>query len=287
MSLNLLYSMREGIAGLRRARMASVITVSTIAITMTLLGLFLILTFNIQGIAQSFRNRMTFEVFIDNSLESTDIQLLEKNIMDLEGVEDVTFISKEEALERYRRDFENDPLEIVGYNPLPPSFQVRLMQDYRYPERAEDVVRKTKELEGVDKVVYHENLFRLVYRYSRIVILADVALFLTVLLAAVLLVANTLRLTILSQRKTIQIMELVGATEGFIRRPYLIQGMLQGGIGGGIGSFIVWIVIQGISLRFPDFLRVTLLMILFPLVLGLTLGLLGAAIGLGRFLKTA
>jgi cell division transport system permease protein len=287
MSLNLLYSMREGIVGMKRARMASIITVSTIAITMTLLGLFLILTFNIQGIAQSFRNKMTFEVFIDNSLESTDIQLLEKNIMDLEAVEDVTFISKEEALERYRRDFENDPLEIVGYNPLPSSFQVKLKQDYRYPERAEDVVRKTMELEGVDKVVYHENLFRLVYRYSRIVILVDVALFLTVLLAAILLVANTLRLTILSQRKTIQIMELVGATEGFIRRPYLIQGMLQGGIGGGIGSFIVWIVVQGVSLRFPEFLRVTIPMLLFPLVLGLALGFIGAAIGLGRFLKTA
>ena len=287
MSLNLLYSMREGIVGLRRARMATTITVSTIAITMTLLGLFLILTFNIQGIAQSFRNQMTFEVFIDNSLGTTDIQLLERNISGLEGVGDVTFISKEEALERYRRDFENDPLEIVGYNPLPPSFQVKLKQEYRYPERAEVVVKKASELEGVDKVAYHENLFRVVYRYSRIVILVDVALFLTVLLAAILLVANTLRLTILSHRKTIQIMELVGATEGFIRRPYLIQGVLQGGIGGGIGTVVVWIVIKGISLRFPDFLEVTLPMLLFPLVLGLALGLLGATIGLRRFLNAA
>ena len=102
-----------------------------------------------------------------------------------------------------------------------------------------------------------------------------------------LLVANTLRLTILSQSRNIQIMELVGATKRFIRRPYLIQGMLQGGIGGGIGSAAVWIFVKVIELRFPRTLIVSPLMILFPLAFGLILGYLGGNVGLRRFMRAS
>ena len=285
MSLNLLYSFREGIVGLRRARLATMITVSTIAITMTLLGIFLILTINVQAIAQSFIDRVTFEIFIDNSLSPEDIQELEGRISVLEGVEKVVFISKEKALEIYRRYFEGDPLEIVDYNPLPPSFQIKLKQEHLHPEGVEAVVKKAEALEGVDKVVYHRKLFRAVYRTSRIVLIVDGVLFFVVLLSAVLLVANTLRLTILSQRETIQIMELVGATEGFIRRPYVIQGILQGGIGGAVGSFVVWGIVVGVRLRFPHLLEASPVLVLAPFLLGLLLGFLGSRVGLRRFLR--
>ena len=285
MSLNLLYSVREGLLGLRRAQWATLITVSTIAITMTLLGVFLVLTFNVQGIARRFQEKVTFEVFVDNSLSAAEIEIIGRRLSNLEGVDEVSFISKEAALERYLEDFGDDPLEIVGHNPLPASFQVSLLSDFRTPDRAEAVVGKATMQDGVQKVVYHKHLFRTIYRYSRIVILIDVTLLLTVLLTAILLVANTLRLTILSQSKTIQIMELVGATEGFIRRPYLIQGMLQGGIGGAIGTIVVWIVIKGVSLRFPDILEVSPPVVFIPFVLGILLGFLGGNLGLRRFLR--
>lgn len=287
MSLNILYSFREGIAGFRRARLATSITVSTIAITMTLLGVFLILTYNVQSIAQKIRDRISLELFIDNSLNAKSVQDLESNLMQIKGIERVVFISKEEALERFENEFGDDPLVILGDNPLPPSFQVQLKQEFRYPEGVEAVVKEAEVLEGVDQVVYHGKLFKAIDRYSRIVLLVDISLFLTVLLAAVLLVANTLRLTILSQRKTIQTMELVGATKNFIRRPYLIQGVLQGGIGGGIGAMVVLVLVKIVDLRFPHFLVVSPTLILLPFILGLLLGFLGGSIGLRRFLRTS
>ena len=287
MSLNLLYSFREGIAGFRRARLATTITVSTIAVTMMLLGVFLILTVNVQSIAQKIREKISLEIFIDSSLNTKSVQDLESTLMQIEGVKSVVFISKEEALERFKNEFGDDPLVILGDNPLPPSFQVQLKQAFRYPEGVEAVVKEAEVLEGVDQVVYHGKLFKAIDRYSRIVLLVDVSLFLTVLLAAVLLVANTLRLTILSQSKTIQTMELVGATRSFIRRPYLIQGVLQGGIGGGIGAVVVWVLVKIVNLRFPHFLIVSPTMILLPLVLGILLGFLGGSVGLRRFLRTS
>lgn len=285
MSLNLFYSLREGIVGLRRARLATLITISTVTITLTLLGIFLVLTVNIHRIVEIFRERMVIEVFMDASLTDEEIRILQTRIEGVEGVGEVVFVSREMALERFREEFGEDPLALLGENPLPPSFQVKLKSEHRSANGIEVVARTLDGVEGVEEVVYHGRLFRIVDRYSRIVLVIDGVLLTVVLLSVVLLVANTLRLTILAQGRTIQIMELVGATEGFIRRPYLIQGILQGGVGGGVGSIVVWGLVGGIAHRFPRLIHVSPLLILTPLFLGLVLGYLGSRVGLSRFLR--
>lgn len=285
MSLNLFYSFREGMAGLRRARTATFITVSTMTVALTLLGIFLVLTFNVRRIVELFRERMDLEVFIDNSLSFEEVRELEKNISSTQGVDSVVFISKDEALERFRKEWGLDPVALYGENNLPPSFVVSLKRGQRSSDVTEAVAKELEELNGVDEVVYHRQLYRIVDRYSRIVLLADGTLFFIVLLSAVFLVSNTLRLTILSQKRTIQIMELVGAKEDFIRRPYIIQGILQGGIGGTVGSIVVWGGVEVVKLRFPHLLEVTPLLIFFPLLLGVLLGLVGSRVGLSRFLR--
>ncbi len=284
MSLNLAYSMREGVLGLKRARWATTITISTVAISMALLGVFLLITINVQAIAESFRDRVTLEAFLDDALADDGVQTVALNIRALEGVEEALYISKERAMEIYNQEFEGDPIEVVGYNPLPRSFQVKLVETFRDPQRLENLANSIESLDGVWEVVYHGKLIQTVFRISRIVILVDVALFLTVLLSAVLLVANTLRLTILSQSTTIQIMELVGATERFVRRPYVIQGVLQGGIGGAIGSVVVWVLIVWVKYQFPIILKGASYVVWLPLALGLVLGFSGARLGLKRFL---
>jgi len=285
MSLNLWYSFREGILGLRRARLATAITVSTVAVTLTLWGTFLVLTVNVRRIVELFKEKMALEVFIDNSLSSEEIRTLGKAISSAQGVEGVVFVSRQEALKRFREEFGEDPLMVLEENALPPSFQVKLKKELRSPEGIEAVAERLERLDGVDEVVYHGKLFRVADRTSRLVFIADGVLFFVILLSAVLLVANTLRLTTLSQRKTIQIMELVGATEGFIRRPYVIQGILQGGIGGAIGSLVVWGFVFGVRLRFPHLLEASFVLVLMPFFLGLLLGFLGSRVGLRRFMR--
>ncbi len=285
MSLNLLYSFREGVIGLRRARVATFVTVSTIAVTLTLFGIFLVFTVNVQRIVGLFRERMALEVFIDNSLSSEQIKKLDEKLSSLSGVRKATFVSKDEALKRFKKEFGEDPLAFLGENPLPSSFEIKIQQAEQTPQGVETLAKKIENIEGVEEVVYHGKLFRVVDRYSRIIIFADILLSIIVLLAAILLVANTLRLTVLSQRSTIQIMQLVGATKSFIRRPYIIQGVLQGGIGGAVGSIVVWGLVRGVALRFPRFLEVSLPLIILPLFLGLLLGFLGSGIGVKRFLR--
>ncbi|MFH1940908.1 MAG: permease-like cell division protein FtsX [bacterium] len=284
MSLNLFYSFREGVVGLRRVRAATLITVSTMAVTLTLLGIFLVLTYNVRKAVELFKDRMDLEVFIDATLGEGEISELERRILNTEGVESVVFISENEALERFREESGLDPVELYGQNDLPASFKITLQREHRSSQGTETVAKALEALPGVDEAVYHARLYQVIDHYGRVVLMVDGAVFLIVLLSAILLVANTLRLTILSQRVVIQIMELVGATQGFIRRPYIIQGILQGGLGGIVGSCVVWGLRVIAELRFPHLFEIPFFLVFSPLLLGFILGFLGSQVGLRRFL---
>ena len=285
MSINLIYSFREGMLGLKRARLATTIAISTVAITLTLLGIFIVLTVNVQRVIGLLNERLNVEIFIDNSLDPLSIKILQNNVSDIKGVEAVTYISKEEALERFRDEFDEDPLAILGENPLPASLLVKIKNEYRNPEKMAAVVKNIERLNGVDEVIYHNRLFRLINQYSKVILAIDIGLFFIVLLAVIFLVSNTLRLTILSQQKNIQIMQLVGATINFVRRPYLVQGVFQGFIGGVISMAIIWVIVQLIRFRFPHLLIVPLHVLVMPLLIGVVVSYLGSLMALKRFLN--
>jgi cell division transport system permease protein len=271
--------------GLKRARLATTIAISTVAITLTLLGIFIVLTVNVQRVIGLLNERLNVEIFIDNSLDPLSIKILQNNVSDIEGVEAATYISKEEALERFRDEFGEDPLAILGENPLPASLLVKIKNEYRNPEKIVAVVKNIEGLKGVDEVIYHGRLFRLINQYSKVILAIDIGLFFIVLLSVILLVSNTLRLTILSQQKNIQIMQLVGATINFVRRPYLVQGVFQGFIGGVISMAIIWVIVQLIRFRFPHLLIVPLHVLVMPLLIGVVVSYLGSLMALKRFLN--
>jgi cell division transport system permease protein len=283
-SLNLHYSIREGLKGLRRAKIASTVTITTVAFTLTLLDLFLILTVNVQHIINTLKSQISLEVFLESIPQPEEIERWKMEFSGLEGVARVEYVSPEQALDGFRKEFQEDPQALLGENPLPASFRVLLKSGYQNPTFAEAVVRRIESLPGVDEVVYHGKLIRAVHRYSRTVLWIDLGLLLVSFLSTVFLVSNTLRLTIFSQGRLIQAMKLIGATQGFIRRPYLVLGLVEGGLGGLIGSAVVWAVLQLVTLRFPLLLSHVEIFIWGPLVVGLLLGFLGSLIGLRRFL---
>ncbi|MBN1781809.1 hypothetical protein JW948_11830 [bacterium] len=286
MSLNLHYTIKEGFLGLRRTRMSTIITVSTVAITLSLLSLFLLLTMNVGQLVGIFQEKMRMDVFIDNSLDAAAISRLEARLRECEGVAEVRYISPDMALEQFKKEIGEDPVEILGDNPLPPSFQVHLLKSHHTPERAVRVVTCMEQCDGVDDIIYHGRLFQILNQYKKGLLAGTGILFVVVLVAVLFLVSNTLRLTIYAQKDKIRIMELVGATPVFIRRPYLVQGMLQGFMGGGISMVLIWIPIQLILIRFPKLLIVPLWFFVFPLILGMMLGYIGSVLGVRKFLKT-
>ncbi len=285
MSLNFLYTVREGFKGLKRHRFSSVMTLISISISLTILGGFLVLTYNVKRGVELFKERLGVEIFIDNSFSNGEIESLQKRITDLTEVDKAVFISKEQALEKFNAEFDQDVVDIIGENPLPASIRLDLAESYRTPEEVEKLEKKILSFEGVDDVIYHGEIFKIVNKYSRIGMFIFIVIFLIILVASVFLITNTLHLTILSQNRLISIMQLVGATNGFIRRPYLIQGMLHGLTGGFIACAIILFFAKIINTFYGEVLIIALWLLLFPLFLGIIMGILGSVIGVKKFLE--
>lgn len=285
MSFNLPYIVREGFMGLRRARVAAFVTVTTVAITLTLLNLFLILTLNVRRVVRGFQSQIYFEVFVDSTAPADSIEALRRDILAVPGVEKAVYFSTEKALERFRVEFGEDPVVLLGENPLPASFQVWLTPAYRSPDRAESILEKIRRLQSVDEVSYHGKFFRLIEEYGRTVLWVDFGLMLIVVLATLSLVNNTMRLTLLAQRKSIQVMRLVGATRTFIRMPYLFQGVFQGAMGGALSALISFCLIQAVKWKFNLRLQGIPFFFWGPVAAGAFLGFFGSLLGLHRHMQ--
>lgn len=285
MSLNLLYSLREGFLSMSRSRLSALWTTSTIAVALTLFGIFLVLTFNLQRMIDNVRQHVVLEAFIDGSLQEDAVEPIRQRITGLEGVSAAAFISKEQALARFRDAFGDDPMLVLDENPLPMSIEVQIDAAQRTNAQIERLATRISGISGIDEVAYKGGLVEIINRWSRYIYLIDAVLFFLVLASALFLVSNTLRLTIMAQKKAINIMQLVGAERGFIRRPYLIQGIFQGAIGGGIASVVVWVAFSLVSLRLPALFELPFWLLVTPMALGALLAFWGSEISVKRFLN--
>lgn len=285
MSWNFGYSVREALKGFGRARLATGVTISTVAITIFLLDICALFAWHVHRIVYRLKTHITLEVFPEIPPDSLRVQSFRKALGQIEGVASVGYISPEKALEIFQKEFGEDPLAFLGENPLPASFKLTLRPEYRNPDRVETIANQIGALPWVEEVVYHKNLFQWVEIYGQKIGIIVGSLAFIAFFSSVFLVSNTLRLILFSQREMIQIMKLIGATNGFIRRPYLIQGILQGGTGGLICTLFVWVVVKVVSLRFPFLLDHVWIFIWAPMGLGIGLGFIGSLWALRRYLR--
>lgn len=285
MGLNILYTLREGISGFKKARLLTSLSILTVFISLTFLGLFLIAATNGVRIMKSLRARIDLEVFLDESLDFRDVQGLGRKIRGLKGVKRARFISKEEAAEEFKAEFGEDILDVLGENPLPPSFRVELKEGYRTIDAIEGLSKAIEGMDGVEEVVYHKRLINLVEKYINIALIIYLVLGVIVGVASVVLVSNAIRSTIFARQEVIEIMKLVGATDGFIRRPFLVEGMTQGLLGGVLAAGFLLLFIKGIQFLLPDLILLEKELLLLIILFGGLLGLIGSRFSLNRYLR--
>ena len=284
MSLNFFYTVREALKGLKRHRFSSLMTLLTITVSLVILEGFLVLTYNLKRGVDLFKERLGMEIFIDSSLSTEEIKNLQDRIGGLEEVDKAVFVSKQQAMNEFKAEFDQDVVDIIGENPLPASIRIELAQSYRTAREVEKLETKILSFKGVEDVTYHGEIFKIVNQYSRVGMLIISALFLVVLLASILLITNTLRLTILSQKRLISIMQLVGATKGFIRRPYLFQGLFHGLTAGCIANGLIFLIVQVVNTLYGEVLIFAEWLFLVPVSVGLCMGVTGSYIGVKKFL---
>lgn len=285
------YTLKESFAGFRRNRAASLITVFTVSISLLLLGVFTLITINFSTFVEQIRSRVDIEVFLDGSLSERQREEIENILVNITGVEEVQFISKKDAAKIFQRDFGESFDDILDENPLPESFRLSIRDGYNNADSVQLIATRVEQLRLVESVHYRKQLLQLIDRRARAFSYASLFVGVMLALSAIILVANTIRLTIYAKRHIIQTMKLVGATPMFIRLPFLIEGTVHGLIGGIIASLLIDIVFTFFIQPLSDDLLVNIgvnLRFYFALILsGGILGLIGSIISIGRFLKEA
>jgi len=287
LSWSLFYSLREGLDGFRRAKLASFIAIMSMAFALVMIGVLAVAALNLVALVDAVRSRIEFEVFVDNALDKTGTDELRRQILAVGGVAEAQFISKEAAAEIFKREFARTGsqdgqslLEILDSNPLPASFRISLQKNYQNSAAAQRVANAIEKLRGVDEVFYRRDLALALDRYVQIALIAGALVGLVFCLGALVLVVNDVRLVIHAKRRFIEIMQLVGATRAFVYRPLLVQGFLQGVVGGFLASGFIYLLYRlllfqlGTALQLPNFLFVGLIGA--GMVLGLTASYLGA-----------
>ncbi len=283
--MTIFFSIKEGIKGLARARMATFLTITTVTLALMLIGIFITLFVNIDHWVVEKRKTIEIEVFLEPVLEEAQIQSLIKKVEQLQGVESVVYISRKQAAERFKREFGQDVESVLGTNPLPPSLILKLTPIYRNAQAIAQLSKNLQELDGVSEVVYAAGILQLIDRYVTIIYLILGSLGLVLIVITVILIHNSIRLIIYARREIIEIMELVGATRGFIRMPYLVEGIIYGLFGGILASGVLFVLIYAV--RHWLFSQVIELPQVYALilVLGLLIGFVSSKSSVNKHLK--
>lgn len=283
------YFVREGVANLRRAKFSAVASTSAITVALVLVGVFGIVGYEASVVSEMLREQAgQMEVFIEQDASEQMQEALHARIQTIPGIAQTEFVSHEEAAKIFRREFGEDASAFEDPTFLPASIKIKMEPTHAHPDSMARTANVIGEWRGVDDVVLNQDLLVRVAQNRRLINAVGIALGTIVILAAVFLVANTIRLTIYARRLLIRTMKLVGATDRFVRRPFLVEGIVQGFLGGTIAGGVVWglyrIFLQQIG-RAPLPLRAELLLLGGLIGGGVLLGWIGSYFAARRFIQ--
>ena len=168
---------------------------------------------------------------------------------------------------------------------MPSSFQVKLKPKVRSSVNAQQISEQLNQLDGIDEVFYRQDLLIILEKYMRIFLIVALGIGLILGLGAVLLVSNTIKLIIFSRSNSIEIMKLVGATRRFIRRPFLIEGIIQGLIGGFLAALLFYLILKIVKLEVSGIIVIDQKIYSVLIILGIIFGLIGSLFALRKFLR--
>ena len=293
MRFNLWFFLKEALKNIRLNFLMSVTAITTTFICILVLGAGIVVSAHVEGLIGAVRNDVEITAFYPMSMPQDEVESIRDEVAQYPEVASVEYVSKEQALSEFKQTFEDQPqiYEDLGSDVLPASLELRLED----PAAAETVADKLKGDGFLDEDLSYpqQTIQRLneVTGYMMWGLRAATALF---LVSSILLISNAIRLSIFARRNEIEVMKLVGASDGFVRTPFLFEGLVQGLIGAALAAgVVVWA-----NLFFVDFARDavpffpissgavnTLGILLILLVVGGVIGVVGSFISVARFLR--
>ncbi len=227
------YALDEAAASLWRGRQSGLLSIGTIAVALFVLGGFLLVTTNLDQLARQWSTAAEMSVYLKDDVTSAERSAIEQRLAPGPTVASREFVSKSDALARFRRTFSDlsAAIEGLGDNPLPASYEVQVRNEGGEGTKVDALAAQVRQMPGVADLRYDRRwLDRLL---AAVAIIRGIGLILGAVLtiAAALTVANVVRLALYARRDEIDIMQLVGAPSSYVRGPFVMEGVLQGGIG--------------------------------------------------------
>lgn len=293
------YILKQAFKNLWRNRIMGLASVGSIAAVLIILGFILLIVLNINNVALV--TRETFDqiaVYIEEDIDENQITQMGKDFSEIEGVMAVGYETKEYALNKMKEDWGEDShlLDGLRKNPLPNTFIVQL-DDVSY---ADDVTKKLEAFEGVEEVSFYEDAVNTLIVIADFVKKLGTWLILILLLISVFIISNTIKITVLNRRKEIELMQYIGATNGYVRGPFIIEGVVLGLIGSFLAIFILILgfnyfstllsgryiaLLSGLSSYIIGISIILNDLIIIFLTIGIGIGILGSLISLKKFLS--
>ena len=277
-------AMREALRAFQRAPMLSALSVTTIAFSLFAFGLFGLVAINLRNALQQVEDRVEVRGFVAEGTPPEATSAAVGDVAVFPEVLSVRLVTETQALERARRELREFE-DVFEAGILPASIEIRLRPGMRDPETVRTVARRLEMYDFIDDVRFGEEWVENLYRIRNIATGAGIALGAVFALVAVIIIGSTIRMAVLARTREIRIMRLVGATDGFIRLPFLIEGFLKGTMGGILALILTWVVFE-VSGRWV--MQVTYfepLIALGGVAAGALLGLVGSAVSVGRHLR--
>lgn len=278
-------SLNSALTAFRRAPLLSILSVTTIAFSLFAFGLFALVALNISDALDKVEERVEIRAFVDKAAEMGRVAVAASQIADYPEVQKVDLVTRDQALERARREL-GEFKDVFESDFLPASLDVKLRPGYRSPAIVRNVAERVRLFEFVDDVRFGEEWIAQLYRLRTIAGIVGMGLGIAFATVAIIIIGATIRMAMLSRAKEISIMQLVGATDGFIRRPFLIEGATKGLLGGALALLMSWGAMQLVT-RYLNFQtkffdgRTALA----GVAIGLLIGLIGSALSVGRHLR--
>ena len=287
------YYIREVFISLRRNNWMSVASIGTVAVSLFIFGMFLMMVMNMNKLAENMESQVQINVYLLDKVDREQARDIEKDLKEIEGVESVGFVTKDEAMERFK-DRLGDQKTLLDAldetNPLPDSFEVTVTN----PDLVKTAAEKMEKIDGVECAKYGQDVMEHLFEITRLLRIFGFTLMLVLAFATLFIISNTIRLTVFARRKEIAIMKYVGATDWFIRWPFVMEGMVLGLFGSIIAAIVLRTAYTAMAEKVYDTLA------FFPLIpeqpfltyitivvviSGMVVGAIGSAVSIKKFLK--
>jgi len=277
-------SVREAWNASRRAPLLSLLGVITIAFSLFAFGLFALVAVNIRQALRSVEERVEVRAFVSEGTPSEAIATAMADIAAFPEVARVDYVSQEGALDRARKDM-GEFSDVFEEAVLPASLDIHLRAGLRDPSTVRAVSERVKSYQFVDDVRYGEEWVQKLYQLRTVAAGTGLGLGLAFAAVSVIIIGATIRVSVLARAREIAIMRLVGATDGFIRAPFLIDGFVKGIVGGLLALLLTWVAYRTIDTRFMSLVFFDPRLVVIGILCGALIGVLGSATSVWSHLR--